>query len=230
MGSEPLRKIDLYGSLDCPFAYLATFRLHRLRDRWLDETKVLWRNLALEYVNRRPAVKPLIEAEQELFARIEPELPYVRWEREAWDWPATMWPAAEALACAQLQGNRAALAMSWALRHAFFGQSRNIALRHVLMAIGREVAAEEPSFDVGRFKVDWDVGQMKGCIISESRRGWREMKLNGSATFVLPDGRRMTNPAVGPVGFDEQTYTLKGYEPFDGAWEAVYEELLGIEE
>ena len=225
-----MRTIEMYGSLDCPFAYLATFRLRRLRERFAGETKVVWRNLALEYVNRRPVTLPLIEAERELLQMIEPELPYAPWGREAWEWPTTMWPAAEALACAQLQGSRAAFEMSWALRRAFFGESRNIALRHVLMEVAREVRAAEPSFDVGRFKVDWDVGQMKGAVLAESRRGWRELKLNGSATFVLEDGRRVTNPAVGAVDFDEENYVLRGYEPFDGDWVAVYEALLEIGE
>ncbi len=219
--------VEIYGSMDCPFSYLATFRLRQIWPRHEGQVRLLWRNMALEYVNRRPAVQPLIEAERGLFAQIEPQLPYEPWAREPWDWPSTMWPAAEALACAQLQGERPALAMSWALRHAFFGQSRNIALRHEILAIAREVAAEEPGLDVGRFKVDWDGGQTKAAVIAESRRGWRELQLEGSPTFVLPDGQRRTNPAVGDIDFDEDRYVLRRYAPFAGDWRTVYEEMLG---
>lgn len=220
-----LRKIEVYGSMDCPYTYLAAYRLRRQWPHYRDRVKVVWRCLSLEYVNRRPVVQPLIEAERELFARIEPQLPYEPWARATWDWPVTMWPASEALACAQLQGAAAGMAMSWALRHAFFAQSRNIALRHEIMAIAREVAAESGALDPGQFKVDWDVGQTKAAVIAESRRGWRELKLQGSPTFILPDGRRLTNPAVGEIDFDEEAYMLRDYRPFEGDWEAVYRDM-----
>ena len=231
VGKMSVPIVEIYGSMDCPYTYLATFRLRRLWPRIEGRLKPVWRCLSLEYVNKRPVVQPLIEAERPLFARIEPALPYEPWARAAWDWPVTMWPAAEALACAQLQSAEAAMAMSWALRHAFFAGSRNIALRHEIMAIAREVANElsnEASFDVGRFKVDWDGGNMKAGVIGESRRGWRELNLEGSVTFVLPDGRRVTNPALGEVDFDEESYVLRSYEPFEGDALEVYAQMLGL--
>lgn len=221
------RKVEVYGSMDCPYTYLATYRLRGLWSRIEGTVKVVWRCLSLEYINKRPVVQPLIAAERQLFAQIEPDLPYEPWAREDWDWPVTMWLASEALACAQLQNAEAAMAMSWALRHAFFGESRNIALRHELLAIAKEVAERTP-LDVGQFKVDWDSGRMKPAVIGESRHGWRELKLEGSPTFILPDGRRVTNPALGEIDFDEENYVLREYEGFEGDVEAVYAELLEI--
>ncbi|MFW6063428.1 MAG: DsbA family oxidoreductase [Chloroflexota bacterium] len=217
--------IEIYASLDCPFAYLATFRLRQVWPDFKGRVRLVWRALSLEYVNERPVVKPLIEAERDLFARIEPQLPYERWPADAWNWPVTMWPAFEALACAQAQGHEAAMAMSWALRHGFFAQGRNVALRHELLDIARAVAREAP-LDVARFEADWDQGRYKGTVIEESRRGWRELGLNGSATFLLPDGRRLTNPGLGEIEFDEETYELRHYQPYDGDPLQVYRELL----
>ncbi|HSM57970.1 MAG TPA: DsbA family protein [Candidatus Sulfomarinibacteraceae bacterium] len=217
--------IEIYASLDCPFAYLATYRLRCVWPEFEGRVRLVWRALSLEYVNKRPVVKPLIEAERDLFARIEPQLPYELWPEADWNWPVTMWPAFEALACAQAQGPEAATAMSWALRHGFFAQGRNVALRHELLDIARDVAREAP-LDVARFEDDWDHGRYKATVIEESRRGWRELKLNGSATFVLPDGRRVTNPALGEVDFDEETYELRHYRPYDGDPLQVYRELL----
>lgn len=222
------RKVEVYGSMDCPYTYLATYRLRELWPRLDGQVKVLWRCLSLEYINKRPVVQPLIAAERQLFAQIEPDLPYAPWARADWDWPATMWPASEALACAQLQNAQAAMAMSWALRHAFFGQSRNIALRHEILAIAKEVS-ERAALDVGQFKVDWDSGRMKPAVIGESRHGWRELNLKGSATFILPDGHRVTNPALGEIDFDEENYVLQGYEPFEGDPLRIYEEMLGVD-
>lgn len=225
-----LPTIEIYSSMDCPYAYLATYRLRQRLPRVGSHVRLVWRCLSLEHINKRPVLQPLIEAERDLFAQIEPALPYEPWARQTWDWPTTMWPAAEALACAQLQSADAALALSWALRYAFFAQSRNIALRHEIMAIAEEVAADVaanvPLLDVGQFKVDWDSGRMKAVVIAESRRGWRELQLNGSPTFILPDGRRLTNPAVGEIDFDEEAYVLRRYEPFEGDVQAVYGEML----
>lgn len=222
-------KVQVFGSIDCPYSYLATYRLREVWPQLEGRVKVVWRCLSLEYVNKRPVVQPLIEAERQLFAQIEPRLPYETWAREDWDWPVTMWPASEALACAQLQNAEAAMAMSWALRRAFFAESRNIALRHEIMTLAKEVAKRAP-LDVGQFKVDWDSGRMKPAVIGESRHGWRELKLQGSATFILPDGRRVTNPALGEIDFDEENYVLRGYQAFEGDPLQVYAEMLGVGE
>jgi hypothetical protein len=187
--------------------------------------ELAWRALALEYVNQHVNPKPLIEAERQLFARLEPALPFQPWPRPDWEWPATMWPAFEALACAQTQSPEAALKLSWALRYGFFGQGRNLSLRHELLAIAEEVARAAP-LDLARFEADWDSGRYKGTVIADSRRGWRELKVNGSATLVLPGGRQVTNPAVGEIDFDEANFTLRSYTPYAGDPLAVYRELL----
>lgn len=220
-----LPTIEIYASLDCPFAYLATYRLRQLWPEYEGRIALIWRTLSLEYINERPVLLPLIAAEQPLFAQIEPGLPYEPWHAPEWLWPATMWPAAEALACAQAQSAVAAFAMSWALRHAFFAESKNIALRHELLDIARRVAAEV-SLDVARFEAVWDSGRYKQSVIADSRRGWHELQLDGSATLLLPDGRRVTNPAVGEVDFDEENYMLRSYRPYEGDPLDAYRELL----
>lgn len=217
--------IEIYSSLDCPYAYLAVYRLRQLWTDYQGKVDLAWKALALEYVNARPVTKPLIDAERPLFAQIEPALPYTPWSAPEWLWPATMWPAYEALACAQAQGPEAAFEMSWALRHAFFGQSTNIALRHVLLDIAKRVSGQAP-LDLARFEADWDSGRYKDSVITESRRGWHELKLDGSATFVLPDGERVTNPALGEIDFDEEQFVLRRYTPFAGDPLDAYRQLL----
>jgi hypothetical protein len=177
-----LPTIEVYSSIECPYAYLATYRLRQVWPEFAGRVRVVWRALSLEYINRRIGTPPpMFEAEKALFARIEPNLPWQPWTRPAWEWPATMWPAFEALACAQAQGHEAAWAMSWALRYAFF---------------------------------------------AEGRRGWHELKLNGSLTFVLPGGRHITNPALGKIDFDEDHYVLRSYTPYLGDPLAAYREML----
>jgi hypothetical protein len=93
--------IEIYSSLDCPYAYLAAYRLQQLWPEYGDRLRLVWRALPLEYINERGAPRPFYEGERELFALIEPALPFQTWSRLEWDWPATMWPTYEALACAQ---------------------------------------------------------------------------------------------------------------------------------
>lgn len=221
-----LPTIEIYSSLECPYAYLATYRLRQVWPEFAGRVQVVWRALSLEYINARVGTPPpLFEAEKRRFAQIEPALPWLPWPRPSWEWPVTMWPVFEALACAQAQGHEAAWAMSWALRHAFFAEGRPLALRHELLAVAQEVVAES-QLDLAQFEADWDSGRTKSSVIAESRRGWHELKVNGSATFVLPDGDQMTNPALGEIDFDEANYVLRGYIPFTGDPLTVYREML----
>ncbi len=207
--------IEIYSSIECPYAYLATFRLRQLGPEMSGQVRLIWRALSLEYVNRQVYPKPLHDVECALFRQIEPNLPWKEWEHPDWLWPSTFWPAFEALACAQAQGDEAAAEMSWALRYAFFAENRNLALRHEIVAIAEQVAENAP-LNLIRFLSDWDHGVYKSQVLRESRRGWHELRLDGSATFVLPDGYRYTNPALGEVDLDEKNFVLHSYRPFEG--------------
>jgi predicted DsbA family dithiol-disulfide isomerase len=218
--------IEVYTSIECPYAYLAMYRLRQVRPEFAGQVQVVWRALSLEYINRRVGTPPpMFEAEKQLFAQIEPTLPWRPWTRPAWEWPVTLWPAFEALACAQAQGHAAAWGMSWALRCAFFAEGRNLSMRHELLAIAEEVAVEG-HLDPVQFEADWDSGRYKGSVIAESQHGWHDLQLNGSATFILPDGRQITNPAIGEIDFDEENHILRRYIPYPGDPLEVYREML----
>jgi predicted DsbA family dithiol-disulfide isomerase len=217
--------IEIYSSMECPYAYLAAFRLRQVWPAYQGRVQLIWRALSLEYINRQTYPKPLHMAEYELFQRIEPRLPWQPWSRPDWQWPATFWPAFEALACAQGQGFEAAFEMSWALRYAFFAENRCLSLRHEVLSVAEQVGAGG-SLDLERFRQDWDAGQYKEQVLRDSRRGWRELKLDGSATLVLPGGQQVTNPAVGEIDFDEERFLLRSYTPFPGDPLRAYRELI----
>jgi hypothetical protein len=63
------------------------------------------------------------------------------------------------------------------------------------------------------------------CIPKASTAG-KNLKLDGSATFVLPDGTRVTNPASGDADVDEEAYVVRSYEPYAGDPVQVYREML----
>lgn len=217
--------IELFSSLECPYAYLTNYRLRQLWQEFAGKLAIVWRALSLEYINRRSYPKPLLEAEMPLFARLEPNLPIRPWAQPEWAWPTTFWPAYEALACAQAQGFEAAFEMSWALRSAFFAHGRDITLRHELLIIAGDLASRG-LVDLARFEEDWDSGRYKAGVLAESRRGWHELRVNGSATLVLPGGRQVTNPAVGQIDFDEDRFVLRSFTPYAGDALQAYHQLL----
>jgi predicted DsbA family dithiol-disulfide isomerase len=225
-----LPMIEIYSDIHCPWTYLAIFRLRLVWPEYAGHVSLLWRSLSLEYINRQGAPKPLLGVELDLIRTIEPRLPIQRWPRPDWQWPVTFWPAFEALACAQAQSHDAAYALSWALRQAFFAEGRSPALRHELLVITEGVAAEA-GLDLARFEEDWDSGRYKASVIADSRRGWHTLKVGGSPTFVLPNGRQISNPAAGDADIDEQRGVVRSYTPYAGdplaAFRALLEEAVG---
>jgi predicted DsbA family dithiol-disulfide isomerase len=218
--------IEIYSDIHCPWAYLAVYRLRQVWPEYAGNVQIVWRALSLEYINRQGTPKPVLDAEIDLMReRIEPGLPIHHWPRPEWQWPVTFWPAFEALACAQAQSHDAAFAMSWALRRAFFAEGRSPALRHELLEIAGQVAAEA-GLDLARFEEDWDSGRYKAGVIADSRRGWHELKVGGSPTFVLPDGHQISNPAAGEADIDEERGLVRSYTPFAGDALAVFRDLL----
>ena len=217
--------VQLYSSIEDPFAYLAAYRLRQIWPDYLDRLKIFWRALPLEYINHACTPQPQFEADRLLFAQIEPALHFISWQKEQWCWPNTLWPAFEALACAQAQGSVAAMEYSWALRYAHFAEGRCISLRHELMAIAEEVAGQGYLY-YPRFQIEWDTGKYKRTIIAESWMGWRDLKLPKGATFILPNGNRITNPAIGEIDFDVQTGSTPNYIPFTGDPLNVYRAIL----
>ena len=77
---------------------------------------------------------------------LAPRAGWQPWSAPAHAWPVTMLPPMEAVLAAKLQSPAASEELDRGLRRAFWGESRCISLRHVIL----EVANECDSVDVGR--------------------------------------------------------------------------------
>ncbi|HWH08011.1 MAG TPA: DsbA family protein, partial [Candidatus Thermoplasmatota archaeon] len=187
------------------------------------QVEVRLRCLAIEHADEKPTPKEVLDAEAPLIMLEEPGIPYRPWQGSPSGWPSTMWPAFEAVKCAQRQGWRAALEMDWRIREAFWARGEAVALRHVLLRLARDAG-----LDVPRFEADWDAGACKREVVDEARRGWDEMGLELSPTFVLPSGARVENPAAPKVVLDErQGWRVVSVEPArDGPADEAYRRLL----
>ena len=108
--TDPVR-IDLYSDVHCPYAYLTVYRLRRLLPEYRGRVEIAFRSLALEYVNRQPTPKPLLDNEVPVLVLAEPEIPYQPWHAPPSELPVTTWPAFDAFKCAERLGPD--LARTW---------------------------------------------------------------------------------------------------------------------
>lgn len=192
--TEQIPTIELYSDIHCPWAYMALFRLRTVWPEYRGRVRIVFRALALELKNERSTPKPTLDVEIPLIKEQQPDIPIRHWRRPEWQFVPTLLPAFEAEKAAAIQGDEAAWEMSWRLRNAFFEHSRTICMRHELAR-----AAREASLDVDRFLADWDSGRIRELVLTDSRRGWDELKVPGSPTFVLPSGKQVPNPGAWQV-------------------------------
>jgi predicted DsbA family dithiol-disulfide isomerase len=197
---EPVR-IAMYADLSCPYAYLTVFRLRKLRAEYRDSIIIEHKSLSLEYVNREPTPKAVLDNEMPVLTLAEPDIPYVPWHAPLSEWPVTMWPAFEAVKCAERQSLDLADELDWAIRSAFFVESRCISMRHVLLELARQVG-----LDMDRFSEDFDSGITKRLVLEEARDGWERLRVSGSPTFVLPSGKQYSGLALPEVVLDSERF------------------------
>jgi len=194
--TEPI-PIAMYADLACPYAYVSAYRLRKLREEYRGTIVIEHKSLALEYVNREPTPKPLLESELPLLMREEPDIPYQPWQRPDSAWPVTIWPAFEAVKCAERQSLALADELDWALRVAFFAESRCISLRHVLLELAQQVGLDEQ-----RTAFDFDRGVTKYQVLQEAQEGWERLHVEGSPTFVLPSGKHISDVGLPEISVD----------------------------
>jgi predicted DsbA family dithiol-disulfide isomerase len=206
---EPIH-IAFYSDLHCPYAYLSAYRLRTLRDEYQDKIAIDYKCLALEYMNKRPTPKIILDSETPFLMQEEPDIPYQPWHRDLTTWPVTMWPAFEAVKCAELQSWQLAAEMDWVIRVAFFHDSKCISMRSVLL----ELAEQVEGLDIQRFTDDLDRGVTKYLVLQESQEGWEQLKVPSSPTLVLPDGRLLDHFALPAVELDgHQFFRVRSIVP-----------------
>ncbi len=55
--------IAMYADVHCPYAYVNAYRRRQLQAEWRGKVRIVHKSLALEYVNRRPTPKPILDNE-----------------------------------------------------------------------------------------------------------------------------------------------------------------------
>lgn len=216
----PDRSILIWSDIGCPWAHLAVHRLHETRARLGLADVVTFEHLAfpIELFNHSCTRKAMLEAELPVLGALAPEAGWQLWQRRDWEWPVTMLPPLEAVRAARLQSPEAADALDRALRVAFWGQSKSISMRHVIL----EIAEDCVMVDEHRLEADFDAGVAKHRVIEEWRRA-AAGDVRGSPHLFLPDGTDVHNPGTRHHWEGEHGV---GFPVIDADDPSVYDELL----
>ena len=185
--------IAVWSDLGCPWSHAVVWRLHDARTRLGLDGRVAFDHHAfpLELFNNEPTPRPQREAEGRVAVDLAPRAGWQPWSAPSHAWPVTMLLPMEAVQAAKLQSLAASEELDRGLRRAFWGESRCISLRHVIL----EVANESDSVDVDALSEAMDDGRARRRLLDD----WavaRGDEVLGSAHLFAPDGTNAQNPGI----------------------------------
>jgi predicted DsbA family dithiol-disulfide isomerase len=185
--------IAVWSDLGCPWSHVVVWRLHDARRRLGLEGRVTFEHHAfpLELFNSEPTPRPEREAEWEVAATLAPRAGWQAWSAPDHAWPVTMLPPMEAVQAARLQSPAAAEQLDRGLRRAFWGESRCISLRHVIL----EVANECEAVDLAALADALDDGRARRVLMDDYAIA-RGDEVRGSAHLFVADGTEAQNPGI----------------------------------
>jgi predicted DsbA family dithiol-disulfide isomerase len=185
--------VVIFSDVGCPWAHAAVWRIWDARRRLGLEGKVRFdhRVFPLELFNSQATPRDELDAEMATCASLAPRAGWQPWAAPDWTYPVTMLPAMEAVQAAKEQSLAASEALDRGLRRAFWGESRCISLRHVIL----EVASQSDELDLVALADALDAGRARRAIFDD----WAVAKtdaVQGSPQFFLADGSYGQNPGL----------------------------------
>jgi predicted DsbA family dithiol-disulfide isomerase len=213
--------IAIWSDIGCPWAHLAVHRLHDTRRRLdlVDAVTFEHRPFPLELFNERPTPRHVLSAEVPVVGARAPEAGWQEWDAREWEWPVTTLPALEAVQAVSAQDVRAGEELDRALRLAFFGESRCISMRHVIL----EVAGKCDRVDADALAGALDDGVARRTLMARFEQADRSDAVEGSPHVFLPDGTDAHNPGI---EMHWEGRPGEGFPVIDRDEPAIYEELL----
>ena len=185
--------IQVWSDLSCPWSHAVVWRLWDARRRLGLEGRVRFDHHAfpLELFNSEPTPRPVRDAERPVVAQLAPRAGWQAWSAPDHAWPVTMLLPTEAVLAAKEQSLQASEELDRGLRRAFWGESRCISLRHVIL----EVATECDHLDPTALADALDDGRARRALLED----WaiaRGEEVRGSAHLFAPDGTNAQNPGI----------------------------------
>ena len=183
----------VFADLGCPWAHVCVHRLWVAREKagLAERLHFDIRPFPLEMVNERPTpYRGVAELEVPVLCDLEPDAGWEVWSADPTTWPVTTLPAMEAVEAAKEQGLEASEHLDRELRRAFFGSSRCISLRSVIL----DVAAGCGRVDADALAEALDDGRARRPLLDAY---WTAADaVNGSPHLFLADGTDAHNPGV----------------------------------
>jgi predicted DsbA family dithiol-disulfide isomerase len=191
--------IAVWSDLGCPWSHAVVWRLHDARTRLGLDGRVAFDHHAfpLELFNSEPTPRPQREAEGLVAAALAPRAGWQAWSAPDHAWPVTMLPPMEAVLAAKLQSHAASEELDRGLRRAFWGESRCISLRHVILEVGTECE----TVDVEALSEALDDGRARRVLFDDWAMA-RGDEVRGSAHLFVSDGTNAQNPGIA-IGWRE---------------------------
>ncbi len=182
--------IEIWSDVGCPWASLLVWRLHARRAELGLDVRIDHRCFPLELFNRRPTPRRVLGAEVPVVGGLDPGAGWQIWQGDLSTWPVTTLLALEAIQAAKDLGLAASERLDRGLRVAFFGQSRCISMRHVVLEV-----AEECGVDVAALAEALDTGRARRAVFEQCELASGDA-VSGSPHVFLPDGTDVHNPGV----------------------------------
>ena len=201
--------LAVWSDLGCPWSHALVWRLWDARRRLGLAERVRFDHHAfpLELFNNEPTPRDRLDAEWPVAMRLAPRAGWQAWSAPLETYPVTMLPPMEAVQAAKRQSLAAAEELDRGLRRAFFGESRCISLRHVVI----EVASACEAVDLDRLVADFDAGLGREALFAD----WavaRGEEVRGSVHVFAPDGTNQQNPGI-TIGWDDGVYSIAADDP-----------------
>ena len=185
--------LQVWSDIGCPWSHAVVWRLHDARRRLGLTGRVAFDHHAfpLELFNSEPTPRREREAEWPVAAGLAPHAGWRAWSAPDHTWPVTMLPPMEAVQAAKLQSLTASEELDRGLRRAFWGESRCISLRHVIL----EVASECDGVNLAELAAAIDDGRARQALMADWEIA-RGDEVRGSAHVFAPDGANAQNPGI----------------------------------
>lgn len=209
----------LFADIGCPWAHHAVWRWHDTRRRLGLEDRLTLdvRAFPLEIFNSQPTPKLTLEGEVPVVGALGPDAGWQLWEGRTYEWPVTTLPALEAVEAAKEQGLKASEQLDRALRSAFFGASRCISMRSVIL----EVADGCDGVDTAKLAAAVDDGRARHALLEHMELA-EASEVQGSPHFFSPDGGNYHNPGIKHHSAGDGA----GFPVIDSFDPTVYDDML----
>ena len=193
--------IAVWSDLGCPWSHVVVWRLWDARRRLGLEDRIRFDHHAfpLELFNSEPTPRPEREAEGRLAAELAPRAGWQPWSAPDHTWPVTLLLPMEAVLAAKEQSLAASEELDRGLRRAFWGESRCISLRHVIL----EAAGDCDAVNVHGLAEALDDGRARRALLDDWATA-RTDEVRGAAHLFAPDGTNAQNPGLS-LGWAEET-------------------------